>query len=152
MLRYAHVLLWRAEIAVEENDLATALTLVNQIRQRAANPAGFVQNADGTGPAANYQILPYPSFPDQAYARKAVRFEHRLEFAMEGTRFFNLVRWGMAANTLNTYLTKERNRRTYLGGAQFIKGTHEYYPIPYQEIVNTLENGDETLVQNPGYN
>lgn len=151
MLRYAHVLLWRAEIAVEENDLSTALNLVNQVRARAANPAGWVQNAEGTGPAANYVINPYPSFPSQAYARDAVRFEHRLEFAMEGTRFFDLVRWGIAAPTLNTYLAKERTRRTYLSGATFIPGTHEYYPIPFQEIVNTLVDGEATLVQNPGY-
>jgi len=50
---------------------------------------------DGT-PAANYFIKEYPSFPDADYARDAVRFESRLEFAMEGHRFFDLVRWGIA--------------------------------------------------------
>lgn len=150
MLRYAHVLLWRAEVAVEEADLETARTLVNQVRARAANPAGFVLKADGT-PAANYVVSEYPGFPDQDYARKAVRFEHRLEFAMEGTRFFDLVRWGIAAETLNAYVAKESIRRTYLSSAQFIKGQHEYYPIPFQEIVSTLVDGVETLEQNPGY-
>ena len=43
----------------------------------------------------------YTSFPSQDYARKAVRFERRLELAMEGQRFFDLVRWGIAATTIN---------------------------------------------------
>ncbi len=85
-------------------------------------------------------------------ARKAVRFETRLEFAMEGTRFHELVRWGIAAETLNTYVAREQQRRTYLNNARFIKGQHEYYPIPFQEIVNTKVNGQDVLVQNPGYN
>lgn len=71
---------------------------------------------------------------------------------MEGTRFFDLVRWGIAAETLNAYVAKEQSLRTYLNGAQFVKGKHEYYPIPFQEIVNTKVNGEDVLKQNPGYN
>ncbi len=85
-------------------------------------------------------------------ARKAVRFETRLEFAMEGTRFHELVRWGIAAETMNKYIDKEKSLRSYLNGAQFVKGKHEYYPIPFQEIVNTKVNGQDVLKQNPGYN
>jgi hypothetical protein len=154
-LRYAHVLLWAAECEVELGNLEKAREYVNQVRNRAADPAGFVTLADGK-PAANYLVKEYPAgapqfaSPDQA--RKAVRFEHRLEFAMEGTRFYDLVRWGIAAETLNAYVAKEQQRRTYLNGAQFIKGQHEYYPIPLQEIVNTKVNGQDVLQQNPGYN
>jgi hypothetical protein len=154
-LRYAHVLLWAAECEVELGNLEKAREYVNLVRNRAADPAGFVTLADGK-PAANYLVKEYPAgapqfaSPDQA--RKAVRFEHRLEFAMEGTRFYDLVRWGIAAETLNAYVAKEQQRRTYLNGAQFIKGQHEYYPIPLQEIVNTKVNGQDVLQQNPGYN
>jgi hypothetical protein len=150
MIRYSHVLLWLAEIAVEQNDLATAMGYVNQIRTRAAKPAGFVKNADGT-PAANYLINLYTVFPDQAYARKAVQFEERLEFAMEGHRRFDLVRWGIADQTLNAYYTVEGTKRSYLSGVTFVKGKHEYFPIPIQEILNSQVSGQPTLKQNDGY-
>ena len=129
--RFADVLLMRAEVAVEENDLATALTIVNQIRSRAMNEV--VTDATGK-PAANYLVKPYPSFASQAYARKAVRFERRLELAMEGHRFFDLVRWGDASDVLNAYLAKESRKRTYLTGATFVKGKNEYFPIPQAQI------------------
>ncbi|MDQ3292242.1 MAG: RagB/SusD family nutrient uptake outer membrane protein [Bacteroidota bacterium] len=151
MIRLGHVLLWRAEVAVEENDLETARTLVNQIRTRAANPNGFVKMPDGT-PAANYVISTYNTpFPDQETARKIVRFETRLEFGMEGHRFFDLVRWGIAAEVLNAYVEKEKTKRTYLNGAVFRKGINEYYPIPQAEIINSTVGGQNTLKQNPGY-
>ncbi|MCL4639248.1 MAG: RagB/SusD family nutrient uptake outer membrane protein [Olivibacter sp.] len=130
-LRYADVLLMRAEIAVEDGDLTSALDLVNQIRRRAANEV--VTKDDGT-PAATYVIREYPSFPSQDYARKAVRFERRLELALEGHRFFDLVRWHVAAETLNTYLEKEKQKRTYLQGASFTAGKNEYFPIPQAQI------------------
>jgi hypothetical protein len=151
MIRYSHVILWLAEIAVEQNDLVAAVGYVNQIRARAAKPAGFVKKADGT-PAANYLIGLYVSFPDQATARKAVQFEERLEFGMEGHRRFDLVRWGIASQTLNAYYAVEGNKRTYLKGVTFIQGRHEYFPIPIQEILNSQVDGKPTLTQNPGYN
>ncbi|GAB2525713.1 RagB/SusD family nutrient uptake outer membrane protein [Spirosoma aerophilum] len=138
--RFADLLLMRAEIAVEENDLATALALVNQIRTRATNQV--VTDAAGK-PAANYLVKPYASFPSQDYARKAVRFERRLELAMEGHRFFDLVRWGVASDVLNAYLVKESLKRTYLTGSTFVKGKNEYFPIPQAQIdimgVNVLK-------------
>lgn len=130
-LRFADLLLMRAEVAVEENDLATALSIVNQIRTRAANEV--VEDASGK-PAANYLVKPYSSFANQEYARKAVRFERRVELAMEGHRHFDLVRWGVAAETLNAYLAKEKLKRSYLNGATFVKGKNEYFPIPQTQI------------------
>jgi hypothetical protein len=111
-----------------------------------------VLKADRT-PAANYQISEYiQAWTDAETACKAVCFTGRLEFAMEGERYFNLVRWGIAALITNAYLAKEKNMRTYLNNAQFIKGTHDYYPIPWSEIINTNVDGKDVFVQNPGYN
>lgn len=149
LIRYAHILLWAAECEVEIGSLEKAREYVNQVRARSANPASFVKKEDGT-PAANYVVGLYPAFISKEYARKAVRFEHRLEFAMEGTRFFDLVRWAEAEQVLNAYLEKERLKRSYLNGAQF-NPQNKYYPIPQQEIVNTTLNGVPTLQQNPGY-
>jgi starch-binding outer membrane protein, SusD/RagB family len=151
MIRLSHVMLWLAECEVEANNLEAARTLVNQIRRRAANPAGFVAGTDGK-PAGNYVIKEYgDAWTDKAVAQKAVRFEQRLEFAMEGHRFFDLVRWGVADQVLNDYVATEQNRRSYLRGVKFQKGKHEYFPIPNQEILNSKKDGQATLTQNPGY-
>lgn len=151
MIRYSHVLPWLAEIEVENNNPEGARAYVNMIRKRAANPDGFVKNVDGT-PAANYVISEYLApWTDQALARKAVQFEQRLEFGMEGHRRFDLVRWGIADQTLNAYYLIEGNKRSYLKGVQFVKGKHEYFPIPLQEILNSQVAGQPTLQQNPGY-
>ncbi|WP_031526733.1 RagB/SusD family nutrient uptake outer membrane protein [Dyadobacter crusticola] len=142
-IRFADIILMRAEVAVEENDLATALKLVNQVRTRAANVV--VTDASGK-PAANYLVKPYPAFASQDYARKAVRFERRVELAMEGHRHFDLVRWGVADTVLNAYLAKESKKRTYLSGATFVKGRSEYFPIPQAQIDIM---GANVLKQNP---
>ncbi|MDQ6480673.1 RagB/SusD family nutrient uptake outer membrane protein [Dyadobacter sp. LHD-138] len=150
LMRYDHVLLWLAECEVELGNLEKAREYVNLIRQRAANPGGFVKTDDGK-PAANYVVGLYNDpWTSATAAREAVRFENRLEFAMEGHRFFDLVRWGIAMNVLNKYLDKEKNLRTYLSGARF-EEKHQYYPIPQQAIVYSTKNGQATLQQNPGY-
>lgn len=151
LMRFADVLLMAAEAEVEVGSMEKAREYVNMIRARAANGEGFVKKADGT-PAANYVISTYTTpWTDKAMARKAVRFERRLELAMEGHRFFDLVRWGTAAETLNAYLGKERNLRQYLIGAEFTPGVNEYFPIPEQQIIDSSVGGQPTLTQNPSY-
>lgn len=145
-IRFSDVLLWSAECEVEVGTLAKAVTLVNQVRSRIKdNPATWVKQSTGAN-AANYQIGLYVSFPDQAYGRKAVRFERKLELAMEGHRFFDLVRYGTADVELNAYIAKEKAKRTYLNSASFTKGKSEYFPIPQSQI--DLSKG--ALKQNPG--
>ncbi len=151
LIRYAHVLLMLAECEIESGNLEPARTLVNQIRQRAANPLGFVKNPDGTD-AARYVIGSYTStWTDAALARQAFQFETRLELALEGHRFFDLVRWGIAEPVLNAYMLREARLRAYFTGAKFTKGKHEYYPIPLLEITNSAIGGQAVLKQNPGY-
>ncbi len=70
---------------------------------------------------------------------------------MEGHRFFDLVRWGIAAPTLNAYIAKEKALRQYLQSAMFAAGKSEYFPIPQGEIDQSQVNGAPTLKQNPGY-
>lgn len=161
--RYAHILLWRAEVAVEENDLEYALQLVNMIRNRAKNSPvvmgkcntyelkkpqeEIAEFTDFSQPAANYKVEPYSSFPDQNYARNAVRWELRLEFATEGHRFFDLVRWGIAAETLNEFIKKDEQIFNYMKGRAFIAGKHEYCPIPENQLA--LQPG--VLTQNDNW-
>ncbi len=161
-MRLDMIILWLAEVEVEIGSLERARELINQIRERASNPAGFVPNAtqgadrnDFTivdGEPANYEISQYNvPFPDQATARKAVRFETRLEFAMEGHRFWDLVRWGIAAETLNAYIASESQHRSYLAGKTFTKNKNEYFPIPSQAIDRSSLDGVPTLTQDPAY-
>ncbi|WP_422349059.1 RagB/SusD family nutrient uptake outer membrane protein [Flagellimonas sp.] len=162
-MRLDMIILWLAEAEVELGDLERARELVNLIRARAANPDSFVPRAiqgtdrndftivDGEA-AANYEISEYTDpWTDQATARKAVRFETRLEFAMEGHRYWDLVRWGVAAEVLNAYIASESQHRTYLQGKSFTKGKHEYFPIPIQAIDRSIKDGEATLTQDPAY-
>jgi starch-binding outer membrane protein, SusD/RagB family len=137
-VRFADVLLWAAECEVEVGSLEQAREYVNQVRARAADPSGWVKNDDGSN-AANYKVGLYTTpWTDQATARKAVRFERKLELAMEGHRFFDLQRYdagtGYMADVLNAYLAKEKSRRPYFGTATFTKGRNEYFPIPQAQI------------------
>jgi hypothetical protein len=146
LIRYADVLLMAAEAEIEVGSLETARTYINLVRARAKNPNSWVQGAP-----ANYTINLYTTpFSSQAYARDAVRFERRLELAQEGHRFFDLVRWGIAADVLNTYVEKEKLKRVYLQTASFTAGKNEYFPIPATIIDLAAKDGD-ILTQNPGY-
>jgi hypothetical protein len=170
-LRLGHILLWRAEVAASEGDLATALKYVNQIRARADNEKmmGLVvgltklpvsvntgddwkKYVDFTKPAANYKVGVYASFPDKAFAMKAVQWENRLEFATEGMRFFDLRRWdkaspGFMAKTLNDFAKNDlRVRPDVMKGATFDE-KDKYQPIPQTQM--DLQPG--VLKQNTGY-
>ena len=175
-IRFADVLLWAAECEIEIGSLVVAEGYINQVRARAASPIGWVYaNATystststyspQTTPADNYKIGLYPvgtlSANGQAYARKAVRFERRLELAMEGNRFFDLQRWdsdnnaGYMATVLNAYQNVEKTRKSFYTtnqNAQFHKGINEYYAIPQAQIDIQNSKGTVTLKQNPGYN
>lgn len=147
IIRYDDVLLMQAEAYIELGQPANALPLINQIRARAAASTARLKKLDGSF-ASNYNIQPYSSAGwTQAYARAALQWERRLEFATEGDRFFDLVRWGIAEPTLNAYIAVEKTRRTFLATAVFTAGRDEYLPIPQSEI--TFTNG--LYEQNPGY-
>jgi starch-binding outer membrane protein, SusD/RagB family len=149
MIRYAHVLLMLAECEVEVGTLEKAREYVNLIRKRASNAAGF--NVTPVN-QPNYKIGEYTAaWTDKDVARAAVRTETRLELAMEGHRFFDLVRWKVADKVINDYIAFEQKGRTYLKTASFKAGKHEYFPIPQAEIINSSLDGKPTLTQNPGY-
>ncbi len=152
LIRYPHLLLWLAECEVEGGNLEAARALVNQVRARAANPSSWVKKADGAN-AANYVIGLYNTpWTNKDVASQAVRFEHKLEFGMEGHRFFDLVRWGIAAQTLNAYIAFEgKYRIAMFKDAKFTAGRSEYFPIPQFAIIASAVEGTPKLKQNPGY-
>jgi len=147
IIRYADVLLWRAEAAIETNDLETGRNYINQIRKRAKD-SEYVKTMDGLADAANYLINTYNSnFGSKEEALTALRTERRLEFAHEGHRFFDLSRWGITADIMNSYFESEKQLRSHLTNAVFIEGKHEYQPIPQTQI--DLCQGK--MDQNPNY-
>tara|TARA_R110001583_G_scaffold41753_2_gene132756 strand:- start:43108 stop:44769 length:1662 start_codon:yes stop_codon:yes gene_type:complete len=150
VMRFGDVLLLAAEAAVEKSspNLPLALSYVNQVRTRAQNMT-YIQNEAGDGAAANYQIQPYGSFPTAAFARKAVRFERRLELGMEGHRLFDLRRWGVAQQVINTYIANEAADISKSDYSRFGTYTEKFdlFPIP----INAIDQSGGILTQNPGY-
>ncbi len=158
LLKLSSVILWLAEAEVELGNLGVAESLVNQLRNRAKN--GSKQDASQIT-----KVEPYPSgtFASKGadYARNAVHMESRLEFAMEGHRFFDLVRWGIAESVLNRYSKEESAQGTEPSGRKFNKrgymsdktftSKNLYFPLPQDEILNSQKDGKPTLVQNTGY-
>lgn len=150
IIRFADVLLMAAECEIEVGSLEKAREYTNMIRARAANPASWVKRADGSN-AANYVLGLYNTpWTDKEAARTAVRFERKLELSGEGHRFYDLVRWGAAASTINAYLTYEAAKLpgTLGNGARFTANKNEYLPIPQAQIDIV---GPDILKQNPGY-
>jgi hypothetical protein len=143
-IRYADVLLFKAEALIQLNRYTEALPIINQIRARAGASTTMPLAA---GASNVYKIAPYLVFPSKDYAMKALMFERRLEFGMEGPRFFDLVRWGKAEPVLNAYLSVEKTKKDFLSNAHFTAGRDEYYPIPQREIDFT----GGLYKQNPGY-
>lgn len=116
VLRYADVILMKAEAANETGDGATAAAALELVRARARG--------------GNNSVLPPIAFSNQAQMRTAIKNERRWEFAMEGYRFYDLVRWGDAEAALGSLGYTSRCR---------------FYPIPQKAI--DLTGG--VLEQNP---
>lgn len=125
VLRYADVLLMRAEAMVELNQLAGVPALVNQVRARVGMPA--VEKVEGTGLT-------------QDQLRTIVRHERRVELAFEGLRFFDLKRWGQVQQAYNTAINDKIPGYTPV----YMNARSEIFPIPQSEL-----DANAKLVQNP---
>ncbi|UCG88048.1 MAG: RagB/SusD family nutrient uptake outer membrane protein [Gemmatimonadota bacterium] len=185
IFRYADMLLLLAEAYVEEGRLEDARAIVNEIRARAGQAAQGCALPPDEGRAttlvtlypqcagdariavplddpsiawADYEVGLYPAAGwDQSFATEAVRYERRLELAMEGERFFDLRRWRTAEQVLNDYIAAEQVRRPYLAASATFSARHALFPIPAIQIelsrLADLETGaqKDVLVQNPGW-
>lgn len=151
MIRYADVLLFKAEALIELGRQNEALPLINEIRDRAAKSTARLVMANGQ-PTSRYAVKPYTPgvniIWNQENARKALRFERRLEMALEGERFFDLLRWGIADQEMNSFFNAEKSTRSIYQNARFTRGRDEYLPIPQNQIFWS----ENRYVQNPGYN
>ncbi|MBD5175238.1 MAG: RagB/SusD family nutrient uptake outer membrane protein [Bacteroidales bacterium] len=153
VFRYTDVMLMRAEALIELGQLEEARTIINDIRQRAAN--SIDKHIDYAADFCEIALYPSSYFSTKESARECLRWERRLEMAMESSRYFDLRRWGIASTTLNAYFEYEKNSAydgvqygQYYQDAHYTAGKNEFYPIPY----NQLYYVPGLYVQNKGYN
>lgn len=138
LIRYADVLLLKAEAEIElGQNLDDARNLINQVRQKAARSVDAAYSPVDLDPnKAFYSVGLYPATGwTQDYARRAVRMERRLELAMEGNRWFDLVRWGTVVGTVNAYMKNETALRSYYASAS-LTDAEVYLPVPVSEVDN----------------
>lgn len=153
VFRYTDVMLMRAEALIELNKIEEARSIINDIRRRAAESIEkHIAYAKDFCEIAEYSAA---SFGDQNHARECLRWERRLEMAMESSRYFDLRRWGIASTVLNNYFAKEKNSKydgtaygQYYEDAHYTPGKNEFYPVPY----NQLYYVPGLYKQNKGYN
>lgn len=139
LIRYSDIVLLKAEALIEQNkQLDEARTLINDVRKKAQRSIDGNYTPQDLDPFnANYNVGLYPSEGwTQEYARKAVRMERRLELAMEGNRWFDLLRWNTAVSTVNAYMQSEQRYHTYYAGNS-ISEDELYFPVPYEEVNNS---------------
>ncbi len=149
MIRYADVLLLKAECEAMAGAGDLGFAEVNLIRARAANPSGFVYETDGITPAANYVINEYPTpFANTAAAMHAIKFERKLELGQEGHRYYDLQRWygGSIATELQRIMdyesTMEWANLLYPGAS--IGAEDVTFPVPQRQI----DVSNNILIQN----
>lgn len=136
-IRYSDVLLMYAEACCETGDLATAKSMLSKVRSRVGLATSFPMTI-------TVQKKPITYADNQEGIRQAIRHERRVELAMEGHRWFDLCRWGIAKETMDAYL-KGETPEAQADAAPFEKGKHELFPIPSKEIDIT------GIAQNPHY-
>ena len=139
VFRFTDVMLMRAEALIELGNLSEARTIINDIRRRASNSIDkHIAYAAGFCDIALY---PESYFSTKEQARKCLRWERRLEMAMESSRYFDLRRWGVASEVLNAYFATESQSvyngveyGKYLTEAHYTAEKNEFFPIPYNQL------------------
>lgn len=127
LLRYADVKLMYAEAQNEATGPdASVYQQVNEVRAR---------------PDVNMPALPAGLSQDDM--RQRIRHERRVELALEGTRYFDLRRWGIAKQKLNGFIQNPKHPEL----TTIYKDNYEFWPIPQPEI----DLNKPALVQNDGY-
>lgn len=134
------MILLYAECLANAGQTREAMEQVNKIRSRAALDVNIVKMADGT-PAANYKVALYPSshaaFSNKDVCLKAIQMERKLELAMEGERWFDLVRWGgdVMASELKAYVDYEKQYISKFAGASYLPASKTMLPLPDNQVL-----------------
>lgn len=150
-LRYADVVLMAAEAFNELGQTSLAWDLLNRVRRRAGATEITAGNYSSLMKSPKVYDLPYISDADEAGKfRTALYWERGFELAFEGQRKYDLIRWGFLKEALTLFNnnTDSNVKDKYPAGINFIKGKHELFPIPLDEMqINSKLEGKN----NPGY-
>ena len=146
VFRYADVLLERAEAYAQLGQSAEAITLINQIRDRArlSGSEGIIAGYPHTY-GVRMNVGDYTGSYSQDETLRIVKMERRLEMGMESERFFDLVRWGEASSVLNKYYVGEADNCTIYSAASFTANKNEYLPIPFSQIAASNGNYQQNI-------
>ncbi|MDR1556089.1 MAG: RagB/SusD family nutrient uptake outer membrane protein [Tannerellaceae bacterium] len=147
-----------AECLANDGELSAAMEIVNKIRTRAGGEVNFLKGDDGQV-VANYKVSTYPAshaaFSDKATCVKAVRMERKLELAMEGSRWFDLTRWGgdYMAQQLSDYIDYEKQFIGKFAGASKLPASKVVFPVPQTQIdmMGNDESGQPYLKQDAAW-
>ncbi len=127
LLRYADIKLMYAEAQNEAVGAdASVYKQINEVRAR-----------------LGVNMSPLAAGLSKDAMRIAIRHERRVEFAMEGLRYFDLRRWGIAKEKLNGFVQNP----LFPTIKTKYEDKYEYWPIPQTEI----DRNAPVLIQNPGY-
>jgi hypothetical protein len=158
LLRYADVILMYAEALNEVGRTSEAIDALNIVRARSnatllsqdfSNYTTLYQPKNKVNNVLTPKLLPFiPDADSQGKFRTALYWERAFELCYEGTRKYDLLRWGVLyeaiQNMKTTYVIT-----SYLAPTNYVKGKHELFPIPQKEMdVNFKLNH----VNNPGFN
>lgn len=143
VLRYSDVLLMRAEALAMLGDGrdSEAIDLVNRLRLRAKQSLGAIADYESQY-GCHFNVEPYRGTYSHSQVVEIIKFERRVELAMESERFFDLVRWGEAEQVLNRYYAGEANDCTIYNNAHFTADKNEYLPVPFAQM--SASNGSYT--------
>lgn len=156
VLRFADVLLMKAEAIGFDGPSGTSIALINEVRERSGAGNFIGGSLSFTAAFYKYPATGSGSINDAGAFKTALFKERRLELAFENQRFFDLLRTGDAANLIKAYIAEEyqihyRNYRPLLSLA-FIQSNITtdklLLPIPQREIDT---NDQVVIAQNPGY-
>ena len=143
-----------AEALADAGQLSEAMTQVNDVRRRAALDVNIIKLENGQA-AANYKVAEYPTshaaFTSKDVCIKAIRMERKLELAMEGERWFDLVRWGgdVMSSELSAYINYEKQYIPKFAAASVLPAAKTMLPVPDDQVLTmgNDENGKPYLVQ-----
>jgi starch-binding outer membrane protein, SusD/RagB family len=120
-LRYADVILLASEAAMMINDKGNALKYLNMIRERARNCGDGIHPADLAGDVTKQEIMD----------------ERAREFAIEGERFFDLVRWKEAYKVINGSRMEWWDfggYNTSYNSLMYDEPKNDFFPLPSLEV------------------
>lgn len=153
IIKYTH---YDAYIPKDQGDWANNLPILRytdvvMMNAEALNEIGYVANGEAFSQLnsvrarAGLKAYTAADLPDKVAFRNAIIKERKVEFAFEGLRWFDLLRWGQATTMKNLQFAQNQQGQ----GRYKMDDFRKLFPIPFDEI--SRYNDTSVMGQNPGY-